>query len=53
MNQITETQLNGKTRIYNIDGPKWESVVSFWDYLVERGIIEDYTLYRGYRKGES
>ncbi len=50
MNQVEETQLNGKTRIYNIDGPKFESVVSFWDYLVERGIIEKYTVYRGYRK---
>ena len=53
MNQITETQLNGTIRIYNIDGPKWESVVSFWDYLVQQEIIESYTIYRGHRSADA
>lgn len=44
--QVIETQLNGKTRTYQIDGPKFESVVDFWDYLMVRELIEGYTILR-------
>ena len=44
--QVIETQLNGKTRTYQIDGPQYDSVLSFWTWLKDKEIIEDFTILR-------
>lgn len=49
---IIETQYtrkNGtrKTRTYTLNGPKFETIVAFWQHLVDREIIEDYTIWKG------
>lgn len=44
--QIIETQLSGKTRTYQIDGPQYDSVLSFWTWLKDKEIIEDFTILR-------
>jgi hypothetical protein len=41
---ITEVQNKTTTRIYEIVGPKPETVKSFWDYLVAQGVIESYEI---------
>ena len=41
---ITEVQNKNITRIYDIVGPKPETVKSFWDYLVAQGVIESYAI---------
>ena len=42
--QITEVQNKNTTRIYNIKGPKPETIKSFWDTLVASNIIESYEI---------
>ena len=44
--QITETKLNKKTRTYEITGPQYDSVLSFWTWLKEKELIEDFTILR-------
>jgi hypothetical protein len=49
---IIETQLpnaNGKSkkRLYVLDGPEFQTILSFWNYLVQTGVIEDYSIYKG------
>ena len=40
----TSKKDDGVMRRYEIEGPRSESVVSFWDWLVERGIIESFEI---------
>jgi hypothetical protein len=42
--KITEVQDKKTTRVYNITGPKRETIESFWEYLVARNVIESYEL---------
>jgi len=42
--QITEVQNKNTTRVYNITGPKRESIESFWNYLKSTGVIERYEI---------
>ncbi len=44
--QIIETKLNKKTRTYQLDGPQYDSVLSFWTWLKEKELIEDFTISR-------
>ncbi len=44
--QIIETKLNKKTRTYELDGPQYDSVLSFWTWLKEKELIEDFTISR-------
>ena len=43
---IIETQkagskgAQGKVRIYNIEGPKEETIIGFWQWLKDQGVIE-------------
>lgn len=42
--QVTEVQDKKTTRIYNIKGPKLETVQSFWEYLKASKVIESYEI---------
>ena len=42
--QVTEGQTKDTTRVYNITGPKRESVESFWEWLKAQGVIEGYEI---------
>ena len=42
--KITEVQDKKATRVYNITGPKKETINSFWAYLVATGTIESYEI---------
>lgn len=42
--QVTEVQNKDTTRVYNLSGPKLETVESFWQWLQAGGIIESYSI---------
>jgi hypothetical protein len=42
--QVTEVQNKDTTRVYNIKGPKRESVESFWKWLKAQEIIQGYEI---------
>jgi hypothetical protein len=42
--QITEVQNKNVTRVYNLDGPKIQTIKAFWDHLVSAKIIESYEI---------
>lgn len=42
--KITEVQDKDTTRVYNITGPKRETVESFWEWLKAQGTIESYEI---------
>ena len=42
--QITEVQNKNVTRVYNLDGPKFETIKSFWDSLVSANTLESYEI---------
>lgn len=42
--KVTELQDKKTTRVYNITGPKRESVESFWEWLKAREIIQGYEI---------
>lgn len=42
--QVIEVQDKKTTRTYNLDGPKVETVRSFWDYLKANNVIESYEI---------
>jgi hypothetical protein len=45
---IIETQkaeskgAQGKVRIYNIEGPQEETIIGFWQWLKNQGVIEGF-----------
>jgi hypothetical protein len=43
------TRKNGtrKTRTYVLNGPEFQTIISFWHHLVETEVIEDYSIYKG------
>lgn len=43
---VIETQHDGKTRFYNIDGPQFTTVLKFWNWLEETGVIDSYTIWK-------
>ena len=40
--QITEVQNKDVTRVYNITGPKKETIESFWNWLKTNKVIESF-----------
>lgn len=44
---VIETTLYGKTRTYDIEGPQFTTVLNFWSWLEETGVIESYTIWHG------
>ncbi len=44
--KVTEVQSKDKTREYFITGPRYDTVESFWAWLVDNGTIESYTITR-------
>lgn len=42
--QVIEVQDKKTTRTYNLQGPKLETVKSFWDYLKASKEIESYEI---------
>ena len=42
--QVIEIQNRKTTRTYNLQGPKLETVKSFWDYLKGSNVIESYEI---------
>lgn len=42
--QVIEVQNKNTTRTYNLQGPKLETVKSFWDYLKASNAIESYEI---------
>jgi hypothetical protein len=42
--KVTEVQSKDTTRIYNLSGPKFETIDSFWQWLVSRSEIKSYTI---------
>ena len=44
--KVIEVQSKGKTREYSIAGPSLESVESFWNWLVDNGTVDSYTITR-------
>ena len=42
--QITEVQNKDVTRVYNISGPKKETVESFWNWLKANGVIDSFEI---------
>jgi hypothetical protein len=44
---IIEVQNEDTTRVYNLEGPRLETVRGFWDYLVATKTIESYTIEGG------
>lgn len=42
--KITETQDKNTTREYELADPKRETIDSFWDYLMDIGVIEWYSI---------
>ena len=42
MIQVIEVQNEDTTRVYNLEGPRLDTVVDFWEYLVANGVIESY-----------
>jgi hypothetical protein len=42
--QVIEVQDKKTTRTYNLQGPKLETVKSFWDYLKASNVIESYEI---------
>jgi hypothetical protein len=42
--EVTEVQNKNVVRVYNINGPKKESVESFWNWLVSHQVIESYSI---------
>lgn len=44
---VIETQLDGETkRVYELEGPQFETVRSFWAWLQDTGQIESYRIWR-------
>lgn len=41
---ITEVESKKVTRVYNLSGPKFETIESFWEWLVYHDKIESYTI---------
>lgn len=41
---VTEVQSKKVTRTYNLSGPQFESIDSFWKWLVSHNEIESYTI---------
>lgn len=47
---IIETQkaaskgAQGKVRIYNIEGPREETIIGFWQWLKDQGVIERFEI---------
>lgn len=41
---VTEVQSKKVTRIYNLSGPKFETIDSFWSWLVSHSQIESYSI---------
>jgi hypothetical protein len=44
MIKVTEVQDKDTTRLYHLDGPRLDTVASFWDYLVETRQINGYEI---------
>ncbi len=44
MIRVTEVQNQDTTRVYNLEGPRLDTVRDFWDYLIATQTIESYTL---------
>lgn len=44
MFKVTETQNKDTTRVYRLDGPRLDTVASFWDYLVATRQIDGYEI---------
>ena len=44
MIRVTEVQDKDTTRLYHLDGPRMDIVVSFWDYLVATREIDNYVI---------
>jgi len=44
MFKVTEFQDKNTTRLYHLEGPRLDTVASFWDYLVARGTIDSYKI---------
>jgi hypothetical protein len=42
--QISEIQNKDVTRVYNIEGPQIATIVSFWEWLKQERIIENYSI---------
>lgn len=40
--KVTEVQDKKTTRTYNLSGPKFETIESFWKLLVSSQVIESY-----------
>ena len=45
--QVTETQLNDKTRIYTFPIQRLHSAWRFWEWLKDQNIIKDFTISQG------
>ena len=41
---VREVQDKDTTRLYHLDGPRMDIVVSFWDYLVATREIDGYEI---------
>ena len=44
MIKVTEVQDKDTTRLYHLDGPRLDTVASFWDYLVATREIDGYEI---------
>ena len=42
--EVVEVQNKDKTRTYNIEGPRKETVESFWNWLKANGVIDSFEI---------
>ena len=40
--RVIEKQSEKLVRTYELDGPRWETVKGFWEWLLQQGVIVGY-----------